>query len=278
MWGGTGLTPNTSNSKFGPDKTDNTPHTFTIDGKTVELYFSPSDGTNNHIQSALNSADYSLFFGIYTFTDNTDATIISGRISAGVYCAGIMDQYSTSYSAYSTLNPVMGNNLKIYTQSSSIYHNKFLLVDPCTPSSDPIVLTGSHNWTLSANTKNDENTVIIHDDTISNIYYQSFSQNFSDLGGTLQSCITTDIPMNDLIKKDLLVYPNPASGKVIIENVIGSAFEVSIMDMTGRIIIMETIPANGNLAIDVSLFNDGLYMVQCKNEEQHISEKLMIRK
>jgi hypothetical protein len=185
MWGDTGIAPNTSLSKFGPYKTDLGAHIFTIGGKTVELYFSPSDHTDTHIQTAINSANTDLYFGVYDFTMTTDANAITSMHSAGVYTLGIVDQYSNTGAAYPILTSALGANLKTYVSSTDVYHNKMLIVDPSNTCSDPLVLTGSHNWTSSANTLNDENTLIIHNDTIANIYYQSFYANYTALGGTL---------------------------------------------------------------------------------------------
>jgi phosphatidylserine/phosphatidylglycerophosphate/cardiolipin synthase-like enzyme len=44
----------------------------------------------------------------------------------------------------------------------AIIHSKVLLVDPF--SDDPIVVTGSHNFSLSASGKNDENFVVVRGD------------------------------------------------------------------------------------------------------------------
>jgi len=185
MWGSTTATPNAALAKFGPYKTDLGAHIFNIDGKTIELYFSPSDHTNTHIESAINSANTDLYFGVYTFTESPDATAIIARQTAGVYTLGIVDQYSETGAAYPILTAGMGSQLKTYTNATLIYHNKMVIVDPSNTCSDPLVLTGSHNWTVSADTKNDENTLIIHNDTIANIYYQSFYANYTALGGTL---------------------------------------------------------------------------------------------
>ena len=185
MWGDTGIAPNASLSKFGPYKTDLGAHIFHIGGKLVELYFSPSDGTDTHIQSSINSANTDLYFGVYDFTESTDANDIVARHTAGVYTAGIVDQYSNTGSAYPILTSGLGASMKTFTSSSLIYHHKMVIVDPSNACSDPQVLTGSHNWTTSANTKNDENTLIIHNDTIANIYYQAFYAEYASLGGTL---------------------------------------------------------------------------------------------
>ena len=187
MWGDTSAVPNASLSKFGPYKTDLGQHIFYIGGKLVELYFSPSDGTDTHIQSSINSANTDLYFGVYDFTMSSDANAIATRHTAGVYTAGIVDQYSNTGAAYPILTGALGTSMITYASSSLVYHHKMVIVDPSNACSDPLVLTGSHNWTSSANTKNDENTLIIHNDTIANIYYQAFYAEYAALGGTLTS-------------------------------------------------------------------------------------------
>ena len=187
MWGDTGINPNSSLSKFGPFKTDLGAHIFTIAGKTVELYFSPSDGTNNQIVNTINSANTDLYFGVYDFTQTSDANAIIARQTAGVYVAGIVDQYSNTSAAYPILTSGLNTNMKTYSNSNYVYHHKMVIVDPSNACSDPMVLTGSHNWTAAANTLNDENTLIIHSDTIANIYYQAFNAEFTALGGSLNT-------------------------------------------------------------------------------------------
>jgi phosphatidylserine/phosphatidylglycerophosphate/cardiolipin synthase-like enzyme len=267
MWGDTGLVPDTANSKFGPYKSDITPHSFTIDGITVEQYFSPSDGTNSHILSAINSANKDIYFGVYTFTDYDDANAIAALKNNGVYTAGIMDQYSLPYTPYSTLNPVMGSMLKIYKQTYTVYHNKFVIIDPSAPASDPQVETGSHNWTWGADTQNDENIVIVHDATVANIYYQSFYQNFKDLGGVLSIAEPNYKPAS------LSVYPNPATNALTIDipKLCSTQYAVSnieIYNLLGEKIFSTPITDNRSpITINVSAFPSGVYMVEVKTEK-----------
>jgi hypothetical protein len=239
MWGDTGLVPNTTTSKFGQYKTDLGRHLFSIDGHTVELYFSPSDNTESHIQSTINTANTDLYFGMYTFTSTGDANAIVARKNAGVYVAGIDDSWSNSYSPRSIFNSNLGSNFKIYTETAtSIYHNKFLIVDPSDTCSDPMVLTGSHNWSSSANTKNDENTLIIHDDTAANLFYQYFKASFNMLGGTLVSqhgC--ANVLVHDTqAEAGISVYPNPAAGAVTVACSMPAVEDVrvEICDALGR--------------------------------------------
>ena len=58
-----------------------------------------------------------------------------------------------------------------------------MLVDALSPSSDPQVFTGSFNWSASAQTTNDENSIVIHDSSIANQFYQSLCEDFTSMGG-----------------------------------------------------------------------------------------------
>jgi len=59
---------------------------------------------------------------------------------------------------------------------SGLLHHKYLIIDEDQPWSDPIVVTGSANWTNATDVSggNDENTVIIHDANLANEFYQEF--------------------------------------------------------------------------------------------------------
>jgi len=237
MWGDTGVAPNTSLSKFGPHKTDLGRHLFTIGGKPVELYFSPSDNTDSHVQSTINSANTDLYFGVYDFTLTTDASDIVARQTAGVYVRGIVDQYSNTSSAYPILTSGLGANMITYTNASLIYHNKMMIVDPSNTCSDPQVLTGSYNWTNSANNYNDENILIIHNDTVANIYYQSFNENFTSLGGSISAVTGCPTSVNNITAAtaDFMVYPNPTDGSVTVSynNELSQNVSLSVFNILG---------------------------------------------
>ncbi|MBS1587755.1 MAG: T9SS type A sorting domain-containing protein [Bacteroidetes bacterium] len=237
MWGDTSLVPNAANSKFGPDKTDLGLHNFNIDGHDVKLYFSPSDNTNSQILNTINTANTDLYFGLYTFTYQADANAIMNRKNAGVYVAGIDDAFSDSYSPYNTFTSGLGSNFISY-HGTGIYHNKFMIVDPSDKCSDPIVETGSHNWSTAANTQNDENVVIIHSDTVANIYYQSFMKNFTTFGGSLIPQLGCGLSTKSLQANtgDLKVYPNPFNTESIIAYTLSGAADVTITvsDLYGK--------------------------------------------
>ena len=244
MWGSTTATPNSSASLWGPCKSNSGHHIFTIAGKEVELYFSPSDSTNAHILSTIETANTDLYFGVYTFTDAPDATqLVTEYSSDGVTVNGIVDEYSVSYSAYPILNSGLGTtHFKVYNGGSYIYHNKYLIVDPSNTCSNPMVLTGSHNWSVSADGQNDENTLIIHNDTIANLYYQAFKADFNSMSGTLShisvsgGCGTTyhremgpaGTPMIGNNENEMIIFPNPTKNNFTIQYNLAASENVSI--------------------------------------------------
>lgn len=193
MWGDTthGGASNSANSKFGPCKPNSGTHIFSIGGSKVELYFSPSDGVNNQILNTITSAKTDLYCGMFTFTEVPDAdSIVKHANASGAQGYAILDKFSSgSYSPYTTIFPAappsgLGSHFTGFVSGSYLYHNKYLIVNPSAPCDDPRVLTGSHNWTASANSENDENTVIIHNDTIANMYLQAFASDFKAISGT----------------------------------------------------------------------------------------------
>lgn len=273
MWGDTGMTPNLTNSKFGPDKVDLGRHNFTIDGKQVELYFSPSDGTNNKIKSAILTASKDLYFGVYTMTDNGCANSIATVKVNGAYVAGILDQYSnySGNTAYTTVSSNLGSNLIQYT-GSDLYHNKYVVIDPSDACSDPMVLTGSHNWTGAANTTNDENTLIIHDATAANIYYQSFRGDFYALGGTLTKVYGCTSDVADIGEQNNTpeVYPNPSSADFTMTLELSAPQMVSayLIDISGRSfpIISNQLQHAGTMKNTFSTPAPGMYVLKIMTE------------
>lgn len=175
MFGSNGLTPNVSNARFGQFKINNTPHLFVIGGKQVEQYFSPSDNVTQQIISSIKSANTDLYFQILTFTRRDIAQAIAGRAALGVFAAGMIDDTANGSLGFYDMKAVMGGNVIKY-QGAGLIHHKLAIVDPNNYYSDPQVVTGSHNWSTSADTKNDENTVIIHDADLANKYFQEFAQ------------------------------------------------------------------------------------------------------
>lgn len=275
MWGGTGAAPNSTNSKFGVYKSPSASTTFTVNGTTVEVYFSPMDNSQTHLKNSILTANNDLHFGIYTFTDNTLATAIKNKYTAGITGFGIMDQFCTTYSPYSTLSSAMGSNLKVYSSNSYLYHNKILLVDALHPSSDPQVCTGSFNWSASAENMNDENLIIVHDAVIANQYYQSLCKNFVNVGGT--ACPAYNgIESYDYGALLCAVYPNPFTSKITVDVKQGSErLEIKIFDAIGNVVLHENASAVNRFEIDSDNLAEGVYVVQVFDGKDFFTQKII---
>ncbi len=183
MFGSEGLQPDASKSRFGPDKTDNTPHDFVIGGTKVECYFSPSDGTNARILENISSADYQLYVATMLITRTDIGYAIRDQKNAGadvkVLLNDIDESTASAVTVSTTLQGSIGGNFRT-TGETGIMHDKYLVADPSHSDSDPLVLTGSHNWSSSAEQRNDENTLVIHSQEIADQYYQDFTARFQN--------------------------------------------------------------------------------------------------
>jgi len=198
MWGSNTLIPDLVKSRFGKYKTDNTPHEFIIGGNRVELYFSPTEGVNSKIVDAIKSANTDLSIETMLITRTEIAYAITDKAKEGVKTNVIVDYKNQTTDA---IIKIFEDNLKShFTQdyvSAGIIHSKYLIVDQSNPISDPLILTGSHNWSLSANTDNDENTLIIHNASVANQFYQEFVKRFTDNNGMINGLTKPPVCKND---------------------------------------------------------------------------------
>jgi phosphatidylserine/phosphatidylglycerophosphate/cardiolipin synthase-like enzyme len=279
MWGGSGAVAVSANSKWGVNKAASPVTSFNVNGTTVEMYFSPKDNAQSHLVSAINTANTELFFGIYAFTDNTIAGAIKTKAQVpGISVRGMMDSFSKTNTPYTTLSPVMGVNLQVFTGKTSyvVYHNKTMLVDPHNVTSDPQVFTGSYNWTTAGNSANDENSINIHDATIANEYYQSFCQNFVDLGGAACTSIATGVQEFDYGQQPFALYPNPMQDMLTLSLKNPAAqVTVRISDELGRTVHEEKAFDTSELFMNLGNLPKGIYFATITADGNSYYQKLL---
>lgn len=269
MWGSSGPQPDPINSRFGENKIQNTPEKFLIGDRHVELYFSPSDGTSAAIAEAIETTDYDLDFAVLVLTNNIIADAILDQISIFVTPRGIVETPYESGSDFEAL-ALAGAQMLSYESVPAQLHHKYAIIDYSQPESDPTVVTGSHNWSGSAETTNDENTLIIHDDTIANLFYQEFM--------ALYSQVTS---VEEVEMTNLRVYPNPADDTFTLhfESRIPLAGMMVLSDLRGRIIFkqdLKTFRGQRRLVFSVSSLSEGMYLVSLMGKWGAQTEKLMV--
>jgi hypothetical protein len=133
---------------------------------------------------------------------------------------------------------------------------------------DPLVLTGSHNWSASADSRNDENTLIIHDDTLANMYYQEFSERFNN-GEIIGNTSIDTRELKD--RPELMIYPNPNSGRfTLISPLLKEVWaNIEIFSTEGRLIWSvrtRVVPGENPITLP-SKPESGLYILQLSHEE-----------
>ncbi|MDQ3017996.1 MAG: phospholipase D-like domain-containing protein, partial [Bacteroidota bacterium] len=153
-----------NNALYGEGKTDNTAHNFYLGEKEIESYFSPSDETSCHIMEAIRTADHHLEVALLLLTKEDLVDELISLHLKGVKVRVILEDEESSSLAVSRLRQA---GIQTFTHDiSNIFHHKYAIIDEGHIESNPQVITGSHNWTFSADNINDENTLIIHDQSV----------------------------------------------------------------------------------------------------------------
>ncbi|MEZ4806814.1 MAG: phospholipase D-like domain-containing protein [Flavobacteriales bacterium] len=251
MWGGAGPQPNTANSRFGSEKTDNTPHWFNVGGTLIESRFSPSDGTMDRIGMALSTADATIEFALFALTaDELTLELIAAQAN-GVTVRGMLEEDDMSVS---DLQALLNGNVDARPDGDpgSYLHHKYAIIDRAGPAAlDPLVITGSHNWSYNAENLNDENTVFIHSAELADHFHQEWHARWTTAVGITE----TDAD------NGLSLWPNPVTTALNITWAMGDGpVECTVSDAAGRSVVHGTI-AGSNGSLDLHALAPGTYFL-----------------
>ncbi|WP_216689490.1 phospholipase D-like domain-containing protein [Hymenobacter siberiensis] len=284
MWGSQTATPGTS--LFGSRKSDNTPHILNIGGKSVESYFSPTDNVNARLLTAIASADNDLHFESMLVTRADLGRAIANQVTqrgiTGCSDGLVNDTSGTAGYAFRLAQAGLGNRLIIKRTAAGfgIMHHKTLIVDAGASQSDPTVFVGSHNWTASADTENDENTLVVHDARVTNRYYQEYAARIAENTTAFTVCrLVLATRAGTVQASTMQAYPNPARGSFQLHLASSSARTATIVlrDVTGRVVLTQTQPLTGtDLNIDATSLKSGLYMVQVTTPEAVQTSRVVV--
>jgi len=258
MWGAEGMTPDAANSKFGADKAWNTPVDFLVGGSPVELYFSPSDGTNAAILAEIEAANANFEFALLTLTrDDLGSAIVELNQSFFVSPVGVIEQVNTTGSEFDNL---ISNGVQVYAHDlSGDCHHKYAIVDHSDVSSDPLVITGSHNWSSSAESVNDENTVIVHDARVANLYHQEFR-------GIINAVTGNPDAVAEGSAAQWVLMPNPARDQAWVKG-LSAGDVVSVWDMSGRRAEVSQWTQGGVVQLELAGLSAGMYTVSVTHND-----------
>lgn len=160
--------------RFGPNsRYGNTPNPqIEVDGITIENYFSPDDRPAARIVELLESAQQSIVFMAFSFTRDDFAQAMLARARAGVTVRGVFESEQVESNGK---NGEYGNlraaGLDVHRDGNPrVMHHKVIIID------ERIVITGSYNFSSSAEERNDENLLIIYNPEIAAQFLQEFER------------------------------------------------------------------------------------------------------
>ncbi len=288
MWGSGAQTPSQSASRFGARKRDNTPHRFIIGGVPCESFFSPSDRTTSRIASALSNASSSIQFCMLTFTRSDLSGVMKSRHAspAAVAVRGVMDNNVDTGNQYSFF---ASNGMDVLLKPASMtgfLHHKYAIVDAERWDAGTLVITGSHNWSSSAETINNENTLIIHSGAVANQYLQEFAARYAEAGGTAKIPTGVDAEPPGAPGALLLPqnYPNPFAERTMFAPALpagatGAGWTLCLYDRLGRKVLDLTSRLRGGAPVAVGreeLPGPGVYYYRLSGPGVAASRKMIL--
>ncbi|GAB4579094.1 MAG: phospholipase D-like domain-containing protein [Anaerolineales bacterium] len=161
---------------FGANSPSGEGRTFTVASTPLEVWFSPDDGVSARIVELIHSAEISIHFLAFSFTSNPIADAILSRAEAGVLVQGVFDegQLSNPGGEFARMLTA-GLDVRLDANPDKLHH-KFIVID------GKIVITGSYNFSASAEDRNDENVVIIFSEEVAKVYLQEVERVVGEAG------------------------------------------------------------------------------------------------
>lgn len=130
---------------------------FHVNASTIEVGFSPGGTALPLIINTINKADKEVLVAAYSFTSKPVALALVEAQKKGVSVKVVADEKANS-GKYTAITYLKNHKVPVRIDNRyAIMHNKFIIIDGKT------VQTGSFNYTASADSRNAENSIVLHD-------------------------------------------------------------------------------------------------------------------
>lgn len=163
------------NGEFGPRSTSQLDSQYAVvNGSAMRVIFTSEDpAIEEAIIPLINSAQSSIRFLAFSFTDYPMAKAMIDRAAVGVDVAGVFEKVGSSTDAAELRTLYCAGVPARRDENGGFMHNKVVIVD------ERYVVTGSLNFSTNAETSNDENVLIIDNPDIARLYMQEFERIWS---------------------------------------------------------------------------------------------------
>lgn len=129
-------------------------------GGSVELAFTPGDDAEGAIVKAIGEARKAIYMQAYLFTSRTLAHALIDAARRGVRVDVLADREMTAKGENSLIPMLAEAGIPVALETRyAAAHNKIILIDPTEATA--AVITGSYNFTYSAQVRNAENLLIL---------------------------------------------------------------------------------------------------------------------
>ena len=136
----------------------------------IGVCFSPHGGCKNSVIDEIKNAKTEILVAMYYFTDNDITNEVCKSKKKGVNIRVVLDK-SQKMGKYNKSIKLVENNIPVrYDTRDGLMHNKFAVID------DTVLVTGSFNWTRSADEKNRENIMVIKNPEVAKIFSNEFEK------------------------------------------------------------------------------------------------------
>jgi len=137
----------------------------------VVIYFSPEHNFKKELLKEISKAKSSIKFLAFAFTDRDIAYALIQAQKRGVKIQGVYDEAQNDYQQYSTYKMLKNHRMAVKLDKNRYkLHSKVFIIDK------KMVITGSYNFTKSANNVNAENSIVIKDRKIAQKYLKRFKE------------------------------------------------------------------------------------------------------
>ncbi len=141
----------------------------TIDNTPIDVYFSPDDHVLNGLLDLINGAQENIYFMAFSFTSNPIGEAMRKGAADNVLVAGVMDTDQVKSNIGTEFDLFKQDDLNVFQDiNPGLMHHKVIILD------EEIVILGSYNFTNSAETRNDENLIVIYNHDIASQFIAEF--------------------------------------------------------------------------------------------------------
>lgn len=127
---------------------------------TVEVLFTPWDDAERALLRAIGQARRSIHVQAYTFSSRNIGHALGEAKRRGISVEMLVDREQVTRNQHSLVHTLHDSGISVWFETRyAAAHNKVMIIDGEDP--DPVLITGSYNFTFSAQARNAENLLIL---------------------------------------------------------------------------------------------------------------------